>query len=858
MSPLSPLSNEHHDVYMSENRSNSLTSFSSFNSTSNLSTISTTSHSIPRGNSTNDLLFMDSRFTRPSRVKNPQMKHVMKPQEHPNGYLLPSRSIPRASSVPSIPQFSVQHAQSLRTQQQQQQQQHQQQQQQQQQQKLHPGLKSSISMNQIPTYKRNSSKANQIRHPVGANFIQHSSHPPSLNIHHQRRHNNRPGFHKDSFTFPNGEVYTPRNKQRGSQTSLKNFHQIQVSKSYHENAPASSANQTQLPTSQQAKKQEYTLPHPIPSISSSSAPDIAASHVTPTTSPPPTQNGDQDLSLLTTGSNSYSSSPSPSRTSRTNSSVNESTPPSSIDDLTIHSSNKIDMTQLPPPLQHLEATPSNNLCKIEEHAPVEHETKTTTSTPTSDTTQKTLEVQTPHEITTEVSPVHSKEPVELRQNAGHKETDTYRLEKNQDAHNQPGATAADSRIESAAHSPQVKHQDPPKVQTKSTPSPPVVQSRRVSQRPSVSSLNTTGKLDRKPSILKRIFSKMFSSEKKRSKLLRRKDEDKAEVRAPPVTQQRAQTVPNLGPQSLASKDTTPVSVPASAPVPASASAPMLVEAPHHSFGSELATSDTFSFIDGDEDEGLKVGSLEDKADDSDSSDFKSELVLDKLFSKLSTNESSEEVFKKLTVERQKKKEEANVVKPAVVAPVLNNDDDDDQDEIIQFDDMELVDKIIEFGETPFPDLAVTDLGQSQRKLQRSKSIERKKSIRSISSSTTRQLDEVIAQQSPTDICSKAPNIQLIYSNEPKDPFPLIKSRRSILKKRDSLDRTPSSKKVGFTNQIFVNNTYPSYIYNRHSRSLSSYSLSPQLIHQIRQELNDFKRSMTIHEMSKGNTHYFRA
>lgn len=940
MGPTSPLSNERHDVYINpgntSQRSNSLTSFTSFTSTSNMSTISTASHSVPRGNSTNDLLFMESRFTRPSRMKNPQLKQAGLGVGRPSltsqttspsaGYIIPPRSSPRASSVPSIPQHasrrsSIQsiHQSPLSSQQQ-----------------NRPsipiqhsfnGFPMSPSMNQLPSYRRSSLKSqpyhtninniNNIQQFNGPHHQLHS-HPHSQSQSHshsnQRRHSNRPGFHNAPFTFPNGEVYTPRNKQRNSQTSLKNLHKLQTSKSLQNGLPSpSSPSLTDSPQSSQPLSFSASS-NSVPRVRLPQQPQLST-HVSPPPNiktPPPqvqTQNrtqsqaqahqqqqgsisssDNQDLSLLTTGSNSYSSSPSPSRTSRTNSSVNESTPPSSIDDLTIHTTtSKNDLQQLPPPLQHLDFNSSNNLDKIQEHTVSDHETKTNVSTPTSDTTQKTLQLhkngenlESGHSSKETLGVNHEKidskqpdyenvqrteevekpeEKVELqsqsqkeRQFESQPQPQQQHQQQPQPQHQQQQQPSPSPPIVERSPAPELKFQTLSQTQIKSSPAKPfTIKTPIISHKPSLQSFSSKKSSDaeRKPSMLKRIFTKVFSSDKKK-KSLKKKNESVENIKTPhfisPIQEQKQeepkQEVPKIQTPSVNDR------------VPKESSAPKAVD-----------NSDNFSFMDGDEDGGLKVESDSQESDES--SDFKSELVLDKLFSKLSTNESSEEVFKKLNDEKAVKKRKADdqsVANDVVTTKDITKTKDSvnangtEEDDIIQFDDMELIDKMIEYGETPFPNLAESDLGQSQRKLQRSKSIERKKSLRSISSSS-RQLDEVLSENSDTFNLKHSSNLQVIYSNQPKDPFPSIQSRPSILKRKSgnsSINRSPSGKKVGFTNQIFVNSTYPSYLYNRHSRSLSSYSLSPQLIQQIRYELNDFKRSMTIHDSSRGNTHFFRA
>ncbi|CCH41542.1 Immunoglobulin A1 protease [Wickerhamomyces ciferrii] len=877
------------DDYFQTQRTNSISSGSnhSINSTSNMSTMSTASHVVPRGSSTQDLLFMESKFSKPSRSK-PQFKTFQNQSSVTslNGYVLPPR-IPRSSSVPSVPKLIPENPSErpgLPT-------------------RFHPGLKTSNSMHHVPAYRRQSLKAASeynrsslsIQQPTEKNQNQNQQpvQQPLQQQPYKRRHSARPGFHNAPFTFPNGEVYTPRNKQRNSQPNFRTFTQNQNNTGIHRNSSSpslTSQHQQQFQVfNQQRQHPQRAVPRqqppPLPLQTKTAPQQIqkqeqyitvpdANSHRSSTNS----QHTEQDLALLTTGSNSFSSSPSPSRTSRTNSSVNESTPPSSIDDLTLHTTinningGKAELSQLPPPLQQLDST--GNLGKIEEH-------ETKSSTPTSDSTQSQSTLDAVNGSTGQMN----KENIEQPDHEFLKEQSKARA----NAQRQPKLSKASDTVT-------------PTITVSQVPQVPQQKNFPTIAKPQVSAVNAPSSFNnnnhseaapqRKQSVLKRIFSKVFtSSDKKKlssSKFSLKKKSSQAtlNIKAPfrPELPTRSKTEPHL-PQTEIKTETPP-------PLPKISTSDNVNDV---KLTTEPDTSDVFSFMDGDEDEGIKV-----ESEESSTKEFKSELVLDKLFSKLSTNESSEEVFKKITNGEKRTSrvlEEDNVSKKpesslenkkirGTINPKASSENlkpQDPEDYTIQFDDMEFIDKIIEYGETPFPNLKSTDLGQSERKLQRTRSIERKKSLRSVSSSSGRQLDEVIAN-SDKILQSKSDthHIQVIYSNTPKDPLSMIKTRPSILKKRrnqgsihqfsnsngsnnsstslssTSANLSSSNKKVGFTNQIFVNNTYPSYIYNRHSRSLSSYSLSFQLIQQIRHEMNDFKRSMTIHELSRGNTHYFRA
>lgn len=72
------------------------------------------------------------------------------------------------------------------------------------------------------------------------------------------------------------------------------------------------------------------------------------------------------------------------------------------------------------------------------------------------------------------------------------------------------------------------------------------------------------------------------------------------------------------------------------------------------------------------------------------------------------------------------------------------------------------------------------------------------------------------------------------------------------------NRFSSSKKVSFSNNIYISETFAPDMYKRYNRSVTQYTLTePFEINKIKDEMNRFKcNEMLVHEESKDNTHFF--
>lgn len=705
----------------------------------------------------------------------------------------------------------------------------------------------------------------------------------------------RPHSKGNTFTFPNGEVYIPRKMQPNSHTNL-----------------------VKLQQQQEAQQLKIELQNQQSQLVS----EIQQSNLLIPKLNPSTSNDTNDSTTLTASTN-YSASPSPSRASRTNSSANESSPPSSIDDLTmtpkepeisievsnldkidekldnedtnhnnsnninnihnnsnnkshvtngnkvldfddvqtIHQDDKVDGSEVSedvklPGVAVTEVGEVGEVSEISQESTIAEDAEAPQTPertsfndiddiPIPPRSAKRLSYISP-EIIKEFTaspppspvskpssqPAESVEPVAL-------EVQPLKSEANPQAAPEanpqaaPAAKPAVSRVASPASPvepqvPQAKPQVVSQGKSQVTPQPKSSlmnneikkqQSIQKPQQPPQDKQQTKqSKLQKKPSIVKRILS--VFGKKNKSKQQPRTPANKQ----PLLPQQRKQVQPVQPTAELE---------------------------PDANLSKQLTNVSNYSFTEGDENNGLNIGDI---SDDS----FTTDLVLDKLFSKLSGNNRT------VTNETSNSKS-SNEKDGAIVEPdnqPISTDLEQDEDVPIEFEDLQFIEKMIEFGETSFPDLGATDLGKSERKLQRSKSIERKKSKSSANSSqhsSPLKNNETLANQSSTDNNnnnSSNNSLELIFTNELKQPHPTITITSSILK--TSTYPQTNKKSVSFGNQIFINNTYPSQVYDRHSRSLSSYNLSPQMIQQIRYEMNEFKRSMIVHEMSRSNTHYFRA
>ncbi|GME90924.1 unnamed protein product [[Candida] boidinii] len=79
-------------------------------------------------------------------------------------------------------------------------------------------------------------------------------------------------------------------------------------------------------------------------------------------------------------------------------------------------------------------------------------------------------------------------------------------------------------------------------------------------------------------------------------------------------------------------------------------------------------------------------------------------------------------------------------------------------------------------------------------------------------------------------------------------------------KNNKLPDLPMKKSVSFSSRIYLNETHSSYDYDRFNLSLKrTYHMlntNPNIVKDIRIELNNYKKTMPIHDLSRRNTHFF--
>ena len=600
--------------------------------------------------------------------------------------------------------------------------------------------------------------------------------------------------------FPNGEVYIPRNKQRGSLSNLNKLNTTVVPQS---RGPSSAPSILARPMSNHSSSGGH-------SSSNSSSTIVSDNGVSTNSNTLSIRDNTLTLSFPTS-----SASPSPSRTSRTNSSLGESTPPSSVDDFTVNSNGSTSGFMGKPgdgsvvllqKIEELSSTTDDTLTRQHQHS--EHNINTDDKS-NSATPGDVENTKSPVGVRREDRSQRVPSPPQIQLPAQKRESQQLKA---------PIAQAEQHATALPATSPQKRH--------------------------------TKVEVERKPSGLKKFLSRIFSSKKKnkhatnqiqKSPLSRVINDDSSTsvFNAPAVDKQQAATPALEHRQRQEQEQEQEQEQVLEVQPPTSADNGRTRES--------NSVDDTFSFLEGDEDAGINVAQLSlDVADgDFDDDDYKSELILDTLFSRLSGTSDVKSIdLKKRDKEPQQKQ---RAVQPT---------DADDEDYVMTFDDMEFIEKITEFGETSFPDLAQPDMGQSHRKLLRSKSIERRRSIRSISSSskwsTQANINSVFVPETvPLE------QMTVVTTNRPRSPVEGDAAVvESIMKHGSALDNK-AVKSVQFDNKVFVNVTYPSTVYNRHSVPVSSYKLGPQMVQHIRRELNEFKRHMVVHQQSIANTHFFR-
>lgn len=599
--------------------------------------------------------------------------------------------------------------------------------------------------------------------------------------HHKRRQHHRP-LHDAPFTFPNGEVYIPRSKQRGSSvdirasaTSLQNLNPVSV------------------PSNDRKFQHKPIHNDPSQPMANSLSQQVIPQYLTV----PATNRHVQQNHQYTGSTTSDSTSPSPSRNSRSDS-LNESTPSSSIDDLSIKANLMKDSGNATRDESTvLNNNTSNNIATISP-------TNTIPIVPSLDKIEEITPIE-PAAMIADTGKASAKDEVLIREINSSKNNDVPERSSRRPLSSTkelPPTVKKPSKRKSVQQSP---------VPTVTNPVLLVADKKQVKS---------------KPSILKRVFSSIFGRSKKKQnipKSTERTSKSASQVPPTPVTknnQDESEPLRNVVPSIKEMVKPEPVND---------------------------QSSDQFSFFD--EEEQLNVEKTQ--------NDFNSNDVLNSMFAGFSVNSS----------DTQNGSETDKVISPEAehTEATVKIDHTDaegsyDEDEVMSFDDIEMIQKIIQYGETSFPDLASPDLGEAQRKRIRSKSIERKKSIRSISSSRSKVSNGSNVNTAPEnisddDLTSRSDRVLEIGTSEMKEPCSSDSTPASSILRKSSSELI-SNKKVEFTKKIFINQTYSPVAYDRHSQPLTNLKMNPQSIHQIRYEVNEFKKSMEVHQDSQGNTHFF--
>ena len=86
-------------------------------------------------------------------------------------------------------------------------------------------------------------------------------------------------------------------------------------------------------------------------------------------------------------------------------------------------------------------------------------------------------------------------------------------------------------------------------------------------------------------------------------------------------------------------------------------------------------------------------------------------------------------------------------------------------------------------------------------------------------------------------------------------MPVVYQPKSILKKKGSMSSSREDKQFRFNETVLVGETFGSDEYVR--KGDLKIHMTPTMAYLIRQELNDFKRIMPIHENSRKYTHYYK-
>lgn len=630
-----------------------------------------------------------------------------------------------------------------------------------------------------------------------------------------------------SYTFPNGEVYIPRSKQ-GSFTNLPQL--------MHYQQPPSEPATDQPPTPPLTGGSTTTLTtNSEESLSLSLVTSEPKLHLDTTkrttTPPPPTTTTDQQQQ------HHRGSSSSPSCTESNSSYIaQEITPPSSIDDFTVQPQND-NNNQL---AGSIVKRNSSVLCEeVLSHR--------------ADSSEMDVDLVIPERS--------AKRPIPSPLLRSGFDTSPQRRES--------VATGAAASIPSTDEL-KTKHSltsiAPSFLSTNSS----VPSQQQGQQRRGLPEALVSERAERKPSLVKRIFKKLgFSSESNNEKQQQKR---KSNIKSSPST------------TSLASslfKRSSIVNFPQSQPdvSPFSYASPLKKTAAVDTGVSDVDSGDDLSLFETTE-EKINVGNVNNfTKKDFDSTDeliddFNTETILNSMFESLNITdikpEHSDDVGAEL--KSQAAIEEEEVVVDRTV-PLPSPADEFDDDGVMDFKDLAYIEKIIEFGDTSFPNLKLEDFGNiNERKLlKRVKSIERRKPR---AMSTPTNISSILEKEKGEEE-NRFQNVKFVLINELKSPpsagkvHPLkssLSTRRAIRNSTPMINevQTPSvptrSKSVSFSSNVYLQTTYPSAIYNRKSqRDNTNYIINtPSLIQNVRMEVNEFKREMLVHSMSTGNTHFFKA
>lgn len=197
--------------------------------------------------------------------------------------------------------------------------------------------------------------------------------------------------------------------------------------------------------------------------------------------------------------------------------------------------------------------------------------------------------------------------------------------------------------------------------------------------------------------------------------------------------------------------------------------------------------------------------------------------------------------------------------------------EEEDNNYMKFEDENFLRKIIEVGETTFPDLAQPELGVVRRKSMRlQKNLNRNSTISSqnsnssmktfrTSSSYLEGVERIAYNFQNSDITSdKIENLEIVRSSTLKEPKK-IEASKSAFQPKDRLSTIV--KRVTFSNKIFLDETFSPVDYDRFNIELKisyqSLAHDPLVIKEIRSEINDLKKTMEIHEYSRQYTHFFK-